>query len=134
MVKNFLTNVSATTISYVNDRFLCKNQDYNVFVLFFTHNACMCSLKLNKMLLSNKFVSFTLLIRDLIAFRISNVANDEISKVTKLYNRLQVFSTEFYWQEETVVFELPKHEFWKELQVYQCNIIDTFWPRCFQEL
>jgi hypothetical protein len=90
---NLLTNVSATTISYVNDRIQCKHQDYNVFVLYLTHNAWNCSLKLNKALLSNKFLSFAWLERDLIAFRTSNAVNNEIHKVAKLYNRIQVSLT-----------------------------------------
>jgi hypothetical protein len=85
--------VSATTISYVEDRIQCKHQDYKVFVLYLTHNAWNCSLKLNKALLSNKFLSITWLQRDLIAFRTFNAANNEIYQVAKLYNRFQISST-----------------------------------------
>jgi hypothetical protein len=106
-----LTKVSATIISCFKDSIQCKNQDYNVFVYYLTHYAWSSRLKRNKALLSNKFISFIWLFRDLIALRICNAPNIEIYKVTKFYTRLQVFQTDILlargnssvWKEETRV-------------------------------
>jgi hypothetical protein len=90
---NIFTKMCATVIVYFDDRMQRKSEDYNVFVLYLTHNAWNWSLKRNKALLSKKFISFTWLYRDLIAPRISNAANNEIYTQTIWYNRLQVSST-----------------------------------------
>jgi hypothetical protein len=110
---NILTKMCATVIGYFDDRMQRKNEDYNVFVLYLTQNAWNWSLKRNRALLSNKFISFTWLYRDLIATRISNAANNEIYTQTIWYNRLQVSSTYFLlarrngsiWKGETRLFQ-----------------------------
>jgi hypothetical protein len=59
IIINIVPKVCATIISYFNDRTRFKTQECDVLVLYLTHSEWNSSLKQNKALLSNKFISFT---------------------------------------------------------------------------